>query len=234
MVMRKNAILRVFLEATMSNRLYFSVILASFSMVACSSSSDGGATPTASASPTDSSVTDTGKADSSGSDSTTPTDTTGTDSAKSDTGSGTDTAPFDAAGVTCGSSTCTGSQICCVDPSGPTFTCAASCSDGGVAINCDGPEDCTGGGKVCCGTINVGAGTPPTCPISTGSAACASTCDTKIPTSCPDKGSARLCHAAADCASDASNKNCCTFSAGGASGTFCVGDAYKLIADSCF
>ena len=211
----------------------FPVVLLSSLAFACSSSSDGGATDTDTGVPSDTSVGDTNKGDT-----TSPTDVatdSPADSAKSDTASPGDTTPppFDAAGVTCGSSTCIGTQVCCVDPGGPTFKCADSCSDGGVAINCDGPEDCTGG-KVCCGTVDVGSGTPPTCPISTGAASCAATCTTVIPTSCPDKGSARLCHAAADCASDKANANCCTFSASGTSGTFCVPDAYKLIADDCF
>lgn len=215
----------------MRNRLYFSVILASFTVAGCGSSSDGGTSSTDTGTTVDGTADTGGKTDSSGTDSTVG--DSGTDSAKTDTGSGTDTAPFDAAGITCGTTTCTGSQVCCVDPAGPTFTCAASCADGGVTINCDGPEDCTGG-KVCCGTVNVGAGTPPSCPISAGAASCTDSCATVIPTSCPDKGSARLCHAAADCASDSTNKNCCTFAAGGASGTFCVADAYKLIAVDCF
>jgi hypothetical protein len=64
-------------------------------------------------------------------------------------------------GVTCGNAYCTaGTEICCLDPSIPSSTCAAltaatDCANGGgVPIECDDQTDCPG--RVCCGTQQFG------------------------------------------------------------------------------
>jgi hypothetical protein len=185
---------------------------------------------------TDSSATDSTPSDSSGTDTsgggdTKPaTDTGGTTTDASDTGSG-----GDAKGVTCGTTTCTGTDICCATPSaGGTvdYACAATCGDGGVPISCDGPEDCASSAKYCCGTIETTAGTPPSC-FKAGSAECKATCNTKIVTSCSSKGTVRLCHTGSDCADDTANPNCCEFAYGTTSATFCVDNTTKLFAAGC-
>ena len=58
--------------------------------------------------------------------------------------------------VACGTSTCGGSNNCCVRTTPATRSCGASCNPSKeVAFACDTPDDCTGG-QVCCG----GAGLP--------------------------------------------------------------------------
>ena len=61
-----------------------------------------------------------------------------------------DASPF--IGVTCGTQTCTGSDVCCVPGFGGGNTgpsCAQQCPAGDSPYACDGPEDCSGG-SVCC------------------------------------------------------------------------------------
>lgn len=55
--------------------------------------------------------------------------------------------PDGAVGTECGTETCTTSQECCVEAGGRTCVATGTCA--GVALGCDGPEDCTGG-EVCC------------------------------------------------------------------------------------
>jgi hypothetical protein len=50
-------------------------------------------------------------------------------------------------GAACGTTTCTGTQECCL-AGGGTGTCVAQGTCAGVAFVCDGPEDC--GSQVCC------------------------------------------------------------------------------------
>jgi hypothetical protein len=181
----------------------------------------------------DGTTTDTAKSDSPGTDgTTTDTLTPPTDGAKTDTA----TPGGDASGIACGAATCKAGEVCCVTPKdgGADQACAASCADGGVTLGCDGPEDCSGGtAKICCATLKVGAGTPPACPFESGAASCAADCPTRIPTSCPGEGKARLCHTKSDCAGDASNPECCTFSGGGGTATFCVSSVIAGFATSC-
>jgi hypothetical protein len=60
----------------------------------------------------------------------------------------TDAAP-DFEGIPCADDTCTaGEEVCCAGEGG--LTCEAEC--GTISFGCDGPEDCTTDGEVCCGT----------------------------------------------------------------------------------
>jgi hypothetical protein len=54
-------------------------------------------------------------------------------------------------GIPCGAATCDeATQECCVDGNGGQ-TCVATGTCEGTAFGCDGPEDCTEGGEICCG-----------------------------------------------------------------------------------
>ena len=78
-------------------------------------------------------------------------------------------------GVACGSVTCMGSMVCCVDTTGSHCINAGDACDGQTAT-CDGPEDCAPTTLPCCIFNNL----EPSCLP-------ASTCD------------AVICHTAADC-----------------------------------
>ena len=201
-------------------------------VVGCGGSTDsGGTTDQDSGSPADSSGGDTNKGDTTTGGDTNP---GGDTSSGTDTKTGTDTTPGDG-GVACGTTTCDKGQVCCATPGdgGATFTCAADCPDGSVAIRCLGSSDCSGSTKYCCGTVTLDPSTPP-CGFSAGEASCAAACQTEIPTSCDGKThKARLCNSVADCADDTGYTNCCTFSGGGTTGQVCANDIMKAFADSC-
>jgi hypothetical protein len=57
--------------------------------------------------------------------------------------------------VPCGNTTCeAATQQCCVNPQAGTATCiGANDQCQGLAMSCDGPEDCSGGTPVCCATV---------------------------------------------------------------------------------
>jgi len=179
-------------------------------------------------------------ADTATSDSDSTTGDSGTDSAKPDGGDDSsvdtttsdDTTPSGDSGIACGTTTCTGGDICCATPKegGVDFACAKACSDGGVPLSCDGPEDCSGSTAICCGTLTVGPGTVPSCPIKSAAASCKSTCTTSIAPSCDTTNTVRLCHKKSDCAADTANANCCQFATGTTSATFCVSDLIKTLA----
>lgn len=145
--------------------------------------------------------------------------------------------PMGDAGVTCGNTTCNGGQVCCgtIGDGGTsaTLTCMGSCPDGGVTLACDSPAQCTAASPICCADLVVGAGTPPACPFQSGNAGCKSSCTTQIPSSCPGMGRARLCKAGGDC-TEPGNTNCCLFSQGGQSATFCVSTLIAGFATQCF
>ncbi len=147
------------------------------------------------------------------------------------------TVPPDFSGINCGAQTCSAGELCCGTPSGGavTYACSASCADGGLTIACDGPDNCrSGSATLCCGTLFTSGGTAPFCNF-TPIAACADSCTTQLPPSCnADPGMVRLCHRAADCASDTKNPNCCRFSSGGQDLTFCASDTIKSVATTCF
>lgn len=108
-------------------------------------------------------------------------------------------------GVTCGSSTCTGSQVCCATPEtgGVNYACNApgSCGDGSAQLMCDGPEDCPSAMPNCCADAHFQLGMNDAAPMATGAnAACGS--DAACPAGV-DLGNqvlhTKLCHAASDC-----------------------------------
>jgi len=123
-----------------------------------------------------------------------------------------------------GGSACTRAEACCAMPGAETsFSCQATCAPGD-AITCDGPGGCTVGAPVCCGVETPdGTGTYPQCGLSALGTSCttASACTTHFGTSCTDSSTVQLCHVKADC-TDAINNQCCTFTSGGASLTFCI------------
>jgi hypothetical protein len=157
----------------------------------------------------------------------------GADAVADDADGATD-APIDAAGVICGASTCPVGQVCCVNPTdaGFSFTCATSC-DAGATLSCDGPEDCPSAAPFCCANVDV-VGTPPSCTLTSGNAACAETCATSFVLNCPSKATVRACKKAADCTEPAFS-NCCTFSDGaGTTATFCAPNYMLSLAEKCF
>jgi hypothetical protein len=147
------------------------------------------------------------------------------------------TPPPDFSGINCGAQTCSAGNVCCANQNGTTatYSCATSCADAGITITCDGPDNClSGSANLCCGTLTTNGGTAPFCNID-AVAACADTCTTVIPTSCnQEQGHVRLCHRAADCASDSQNPNCCLFTYNGNNVTFCADSTVKNFAAMCF
>jgi hypothetical protein len=143
------------------------------------------------------------------------------------------TIPHDFGGVACGMSTCGPKEVCCITQDadgGASAVCSMSCADGGIAVMCDGPEDCDpNANKYCCADVMIGAGQAPNCPIDGAKSACAAQCKTNIQLMCPATNKVRLCHAPADCADDPSNKNCCKVvdPNSGNSFTGCVSDIIK-------
>ncbi len=114
--------------------------------------------------------------------------------------------PKDADGVGCGNMQCQVGEVCCVSVNGmqAMTMCAQSCPDGGVAVTCDGPEDCMG--NPCCAKLSGGG---------LGGVMC-----TMAQNACPPQfdiqqmmGQTRLCHVDGDCTAGAPNTNlplCCT------------------------
>jgi hypothetical protein len=68
------------------------------------------------------------------------------------TGTGTGTGTGTVASIPCGGQTCTGGQVCCVQPYGNFQGCGApgSCGLGEFEIECDGAEDCAPNESCCC------------------------------------------------------------------------------------
>ncbi len=160
------------------------------------------------------------------------------DAGTTDTGAKDSGAAVDGAGVVCGTGgTCAIGDVCCGmrTDGGGTLSCVASCPHGGFVVSCDGPEDCTSGAEnYCCATFKIGAGTPPSCPAESISAACTTTCTTSLQLACPSTSTVRLCHESADCADDPAHNRCCLFSQGGQRATFCVDGLTSLAAIQCF
>jgi hypothetical protein len=62
-------------------------------------------------------------------------------------------APPASIGVQCGETLCT--DTCCVDTSGSTMACQTeACASGQVPATCDGTEDCSGEGMLCCAAFS--------------------------------------------------------------------------------
>ncbi len=123
---------------------------------------------------------------------------------------------------------CQLSDVCCASTgSMVTFACVAQAScPAADKISCDGPDECVGTNTpICCGveTTN-GSGNYPQCNPATLGTSCttAANCPTHLGTSCTDTTTVVLCHVMSDCAGDPTNNQCCTFTSGGASLTFCI------------
>jgi hypothetical protein len=126
------------------------------------------------------------------------------------------------------SSPCSKSMVCCTEPNQtPAFACVAPAScPTADQITCDGPGDCaaTPSTPACCGTyVPDGTGSFPSCGITSISATCmaASSCPSTISTTCTATTQVTLCDVASDC-TDPTYSQCCTFTSGSASLTFCV------------
>jgi len=92
-----------------------------------------------------------------------------------------------AVGVTCGATTCAVDQQCCLDFLTALRCTALGTSCDGIAVTCDGTEDC--GGTACCGDIGLSIGC-------TGTAIC------------PNPGQDQICRDTSDCTSSVA-KQCC-------------------------
>jgi hypothetical protein len=141
-------------------------------------------------------------------------------------------------GVRCPSAPCEPGETCCAiqGASGPQLSCfsGTSCGDAGFVISCDGPEDCASDklNPLCCGTLAVGSGTAPACPVESVSATCVATCDTSLAQACPGSSTVRLCHASSECTESAFPK-CCAFTQGSVTARFCVDDSTSQFSASC-
>lgn len=93
-------------------------------------------------------------------------------------------------GATCGTTTCTSTQECCVTGGGSGQTCVAQGTCAGVGFACDGPEDCEAN-QVCC-YGNQGSGS-----AGTGGSEC------KLANQCQ----INACHVDTDCSGQTSK--CC-------------------------
>jgi hypothetical protein len=124
-----------------------------------------------------------------------------------------------------GGSACDMPMVCCFAPATSAFSCEASTSCAMAdQIACDGPEDCSGSTPVCCGVdVPDGSGSYPKCTPTSLGATCTSAadCSTHLGTSCSDTTTVQLCQVMSDC-HDPTDNECCTFTSGSASLTFCI------------
>jgi hypothetical protein len=111
-------------------------------------------------------------------------------------------------GVICGAATCTGTQVCCLEPASMTESCVAAgkCPDGGVPEMCDGPEDCSTAAPDCCFNGSFAAQMGDMGGFSAGAAGAMCLADSACPANATyDQGtgagtiSTKLCHMASDC-----------------------------------
>jgi len=84
--------------------------------------------------------------------------TPGDEGSTPDGGTGPDSGgpgPGASPGVRCGADTCGQYEVCCLDQSNPAGgVCKLSATCSLTAVPCDGPEDCTPVGAVCCGVYD--------------------------------------------------------------------------------
>jgi hypothetical protein len=107
-------------------------------------------------------------------------------------------------GVSCGDTSCSVGQSCCVQTSNGQVTGAAciaaagSCS--GSTLACDGPEDCSSAKSYCCATLTLNPGDPdggaPS--LESGSSSCVADCQFSFDQA-SSTVSSRLCQVADDC-----------------------------------
>lgn len=124
--------------------------------------------------------------------------------------------------LVCGAQTCSGGAECCAIQSDAGFVlqCLEACPDGGAAVQCDSPQQCSADKNVCCGTLALtGAGTA--CTFGAASSACATSCTTAVSLGCPATEIVQFCAHSEDC-TDPNNANCCTLTFNGQAETFCV------------
>lgn len=77
-------------------------------------------------------------------------------------------ASTDTGGIACGTETCTvDTQECCIDPLNDTATCVDPGQCQAVALECDGPEDCTGNPPTFCCVAFGGGGGGVSCNLAT-------------------------------------------------------------------
>lgn len=122
---------------------------------------------------------------------------------------------------------CPGNQVCCYVSKSATsgaYRCMASCPNDVAPVACAGPQQCTSGAPVCCGTV-LGAGVIPNCPAVAMSSSCTASCTTNIALGCNATDTLRLCHDKADC--DSNNPNCCSYPGSGLSSFLCVSDLFR-------
>jgi hypothetical protein len=109
----------------------------------------------------------------------------------------------DFSGIGCGAMTCGAGEICCLRQmgAGASAMCSAAsaCTDGGVTVSCDGPEDCTSGNS-CCVTAAFGAGGDAGVSLDNAAAMCQQTCPGSATMSGGGSITTRLCHGDDDCA----------------------------------
>jgi hypothetical protein len=167
-----------------------------------------------------------------------PKDTAAPDTAQpADAGADVPEQPFDASGIVCGQVTCAPGQPCCATSAdgGAMFACGSgTCAPGTFTVACDDPYDCGDAGTFCCATLATGPGQPNNCPATALNAACANACATNIALQCASVSTVRLCHAAADCASDTNFPHCCEFSQGASTASFCADDLIGAFAIHCW
>lgn len=99
-----------------------------------------------------------------------------------------DTGPDAAVGVVCGAATCSAGMECCFQ--GMNRNCVAAGACNGLNFDCDGNEDCTTAGEVCCSGGGSGQN---------GGTACTAAASCPMPT----------CGDASDCPAG-QNLMCCT------------------------
>lgn len=117
------------------------------------------------------------------------------------------------------------------------FACFAEASTEDVfhdGFDCRGASGCGGATPICCASLTVSAGTPPSCPqiVSEGACTTAAACPTSLPNSCPATGQVQLCQASSECGNP-SYQNCCEFPSGVTTATYCVDTFTALTANRC-
>jgi hypothetical protein len=143
---------------------------------------------------------------------------------------------MDFGGITCGTTTCSGSDVCCAMQVGMTATymCAPSCPDGGVIFTCDGPEDCAGGGgSNCCGDVMLTGGPTFTMCNIMAVTSCKSSCTIATPLACPETWHVQMCHHSSECNADPNYDTCCMFSYNGNTVQMCADALLRTGAQSC-
>ena len=102
-------------------------------------------------------------------------------------------------------------------------------------FNCRAAVDCSGTATpVCCASVEVDSGTPPSCPqvVLEGNCTTAAACTTSLPSACPTTARVHLCGVSSECG-DPSYPSCCEFPSGAGTATYCVDNFTALFANRC-